>query len=320
MEEMPKHPRLTKRGLTFWHRAAIPADIKVTYPKSEETFSLRTKDPREALVRVRRAPAEVDERFAAHRRWLAAQSAPPVAELSPAQVARIEELYFAHLLEEDEAVRLDGFYEADGALPEAPTPTFEEYTETADGLGQEARYMMARGKSDVFYRSEAEEVLGWEGLEVRLDPTSPSWKLVVRAIQAAIVRAQTATAARNAGDVVPTPEVAATPTPPSPGRAEKADGGAGLDGTPRVDRREGRWVVKTRHEHEVWTQNFLDLVGDRPIGSYAKADGRAFRQALQRLPANWNKHKALQSLSFPKAVERAAELCLPPMSDKNINK
>ena len=40
---MPKHPRLMKRGNTFWHRAAIPADIKATYPKTEETFSLGPK-------------------------------------------------------------------------------------------------------------------------------------------------------------------------------------------------------------------------------------------------------------------------------------
>lgn len=61
---MPKHPRLMKRGNTYWHRASIPADIRSMYPKTEETFSLGTKEPQEALIRLRRAATEVDQRFA----------------------------------------------------------------------------------------------------------------------------------------------------------------------------------------------------------------------------------------------------------------
>jgi integrase len=319
MEDMPKHPRLAKRGSTFWHRAAIPADIKNTYPKSEETFSLKTKDPREALVLVRKAAAEVDERFATHRRRLATQSSPSLLELTAEQIARIEELYYAHLLDEDEEVRLDGFYEADGEKPAAPTPTFEEYVEAAREFGQDARHMLARGKVDVFFRGEAEEVLTWEGLELRLDPASPSWKPAGRAIQSAIVRAQSAIAGRNAGDIVPTPA-----PPVSPKAAMPSKSGAPLASTVRrewlEEKSKERWVAKTRHEHEVWTQHFLDLVGDRAIDTYTKADGRAFKQALQRLPANWNKHKSLRDLQFVEAVDRAGELSLPPMSSKNINK
>ena len=41
---MPGHPRLYRRGATYWHRAAVPVDIKKSYPKTEETFSLGTKD------------------------------------------------------------------------------------------------------------------------------------------------------------------------------------------------------------------------------------------------------------------------------------
>ncbi|SLN74311.1 hypothetical protein ROA7450_04213 [Roseovarius albus] len=40
---MPGHTRLYRRGATYYHRAAVPVDIIATYPKSEETFSLRTK-------------------------------------------------------------------------------------------------------------------------------------------------------------------------------------------------------------------------------------------------------------------------------------
>ncbi|MGX1500775.1 hypothetical protein ACSSV1_005840 [Labrenzia sp. MBR-25] len=46
---MAGHTRLYCRGATYYHRAAIPQDIKATHPKSEETFSLGTKDYQETL-------------------------------------------------------------------------------------------------------------------------------------------------------------------------------------------------------------------------------------------------------------------------------
>jgi hypothetical protein len=163
MEDMPRHPRLIRRGTTYWRRAAILVDIKATYPKTEETFSLRTKDAKEALILVRRAAAEVDERFAAHCRKLAGTQTPPLKELSKVHLARMEELYHAHLLDEDEEVRLGGFYDEQEPLPPTPVPTFEDHAEGVEVFGDLARHMLARGKSDGFYRSEAEEVLslGW---------------------------------------------------------------------------------------------------------------------------------------------------------------
>lgn len=185
----------------------MPVDIKSTYPKTEETFSLRTKDPREALILVRKAAAEVDERFAAHRRKIAGLQAPPARELTKGQLARLEEVYHAHLLEEDEAVRLDGFYEDVDPLPWEPRLTFEEREAQAREFGDDTRFQLARGKSDVFWRSEVEEVLTWDGLGIRLDPASASWKLAERALQSAAVRAHDDIARRNKGDVVPTPEL-----------------------------------------------------------------------------------------------------------------
>lgn len=255
MKDMPKHPRLMKRGNTYWHRASIPADIRSTYPKTEETFSLGTKEPQEALIRVRRAATEVDQRFAVHRRQQALLGSTPIAELTKTHLARIEELYYSHLLDEDEQVRLEGFYEPGEPLPNAPVPSFEEYTAEVSELG---------------------------------------------------------------GDVVATPEV----LPPT---ASSPEGRKGLLASVVRDdwiaeKARSTWVPKTKHEHAVWSQHFLDLVGDRPIGSYGKSDGRTFKLALQKLPPNWVKHRALRDLSFRKASEKAAELGLPSMSDNNINK
>jgi hypothetical protein len=81
LEKMPGHPRLYRRGNTYYHRAAAPLDIVGTYGKREETFSLKTKDYAEAVRRVRRAAAEVDQKFTAHREYL--KTAHPMPRLKP---------------------------------------------------------------------------------------------------------------------------------------------------------------------------------------------------------------------------------------------
>ena len=43
MNDMPLPPRLIKRGNVYWFRCSIPRDIKNSYPKTEETFSLETR-------------------------------------------------------------------------------------------------------------------------------------------------------------------------------------------------------------------------------------------------------------------------------------
>ncbi|WP_378945348.1 DUF6538 domain-containing protein [Mesorhizobium sp. ANAO-SY3R2] len=313
---MPKHPRLTRRGTTFWHRAAIPVDIRSTYPKSEGTFSLRTKDPRDALIRIRKAAAEVDARFEAHRKLLRRAGEPPVAELSKAQLQFMEDRYYAHLLDEDDQLRLDGFFEPEDPAPAFPIPSFDDYVETSEAFGEDARFLLARGKMDPFMQAEVEEVLSWEGLGVQLAPDSPDWKLAAKAITKAIVRAQTDIASRNRGDVVETPDVEIPRV--------AAVTGAHLASVVRqewiAEKSKTVWVPKTCHEHSVWSQHFLDLVGDKAIHTYTKADARAFKRALQGLPANWNKHKSLRGFRFTEAASRASALGLEAMSNKNINK
>lgn len=228
---------------------------------------------------VRKAAAEVDERFVTHRRRLARLNAAPVKELSKEQLGRIQELYYIHPLDEDEEIRLAGFDDEESAQAPEPRPSFEEREEQASNFGNDARFDFARGKSDLFWRSEVREVLTWDGLGVRLDPGSSSWKQAERALQSATIRAHDDIARRNKGDVVPTPEIP---------QATNCSGH--LASTVRADwvaeKSKAVWVPKTRREHEVWTQHFIDFVGDKAIHLYTKADGRAFKQALQKLPPN----------------------------------
>lgn len=308
---MTGHPRLFCRKGTYYHRAAIPVDIKETYPKSEETFSLRTKDYREALKRVRVAAANVDRLFEEHRHK---QSSPAADVLTAEQLKRIQDVYYAHLLEEDEEIRLDGFLDdADhGSLQFAPT--FDEYGELLEDALDYNKGQLARGRSDVFLHGEAEEVLTWDSVNLKLASGSPSWRLVERELLKATVRAYRDNQRRNEGEVVETPLLPKeTPSSGYPLLSVALEDWI-------AERSRSSWKEKTASEHRVWISHFLATVGDRPIDQYRKVDAKAFKTALLSLPSNWNKKIALKGLSLAKAAEVAKAADMEPMSDSNLNK
>lgn len=313
---MPAHPRLYRRGATYYHRAAVPVDIKGTYPKTEETFSLGTKDYQEALKRVRIEAVRVDGLFEEHRRLLAHQEQPALEDLSPEQVKHIEAVYYAHLLDEDDDVRLAEF---DGW-------NLEGYAEELADWDEDIRYLFARGQPGAFFEDEAHEVLSWENVELRARPQSMAEKKAVRALQQAWIKAAQTKRLRNEGEPIETPQIDKLQAPTEPAK-------------PNVQPRDKRlpllselvqewveekvrisWAEKTEREHRVWIGHFITLVGDRPLNTYEKNDGRAFKRLLMELPANWNKQKPLKGLSVDEAATRAKALGLTPMSEKNMNK
>lgn len=303
---MPGHPRLFRRGATFYHRAAIPADIKSTYPKAEETISLRTKDFREAVRKVRVEAARVDRLFDTHRRELEREAEPALAELTAAQIKHIGEVYYAHLLEEDDELRLDGFEDR----------PFEEYAQDLEDLGEFNRYNYARGQYDAFFEGEAEEVLTWSNVNLKLVSGSPSWRKIIRELQAAMIKANEAKKARNSGDVIPTPVVstnADTETSNAPLLSVAIN--RWVDEKSRTS-----WEQKTADAHRIWADRFAIVAGDKPLDTYGKADARGFKEALVALPANWTNHPDLQNMRFDEAATKAEGLGLPPMSVANVNK
>ena len=124
LEAVTGHTRLARR-------AAVPQDIKDSYPKAEATFSLKTRDRAEALRLVRLATVELDRRFDEHRRKVMPEQAAILDDLSPGQIAGAKAACHRHLLDEDEGTRPDGFVEPDdrgqvmGDLPKARVPSFD---------------------------------------------------------------------------------------------------------------------------------------------------------------------------------------------------
>lgn len=324
LQKMSGHTRLYRRGAVYYHRAAIPKDISESYPKAEETFSLRTKDHNEALRLVRLAAVEVDERFDAHRRRISIQNAPALPELSAAQLQDIKRTYFTHLLDEDEEVRLDGFEESEDTeqgqvlvdpLHPNPRSTFEEYNDLNNDLGQHTRGLLARGKQDHFFRDEAEEVLTWDGIDINLAETSPSWPRLVRVLQEASVEAAGVRQRRSVGDVVETPLQPVT-EPLSPSTPLLSEALAVWV----AEKTRTAWQPKAANDYQTWTSHFLDVVGDRPLAEYQKADARAFKDIVFKLPANWTKKKGIRHLKLREAATKADQLGLEPMAISNMNK
>ena len=316
---MTGHTRLARRGAVYYHRAAIPQDIKDSYPKAEETFSHKTKDRAVALRLVRLAAVEVDRRFEAHRRKIRGERIGVQDELTPDQVAAAKAAYYRYLLDEDEDIRLGGFVELDddgrviGELPEAPTPTFEEHGQAAEDLAASTRYEYARGKADDFWQGEADEVLGWQDVAVRLSPASPSRPRLIRALQEAVLDASEAIRSRQQGIVIPTPEVPSEARISAPLLSEKV--GEWIAEKSRAD-----WSEKAQDDHRHWLNVFTEIVGDKPVTEYGKADGLRFKSVLMKLPPNVAKSKALRKLSYADAAEKAVALGMAPMSISNYNK
>lgn len=326
LENMPGHTRLYRRGAVYYHRAAIPKDIADTYPKAEETFSLKTKDHAEALRRVRIEAVRVDEKFAAHRRRLEAQNAPCVDHLTQEQLNTIKQAYLRHLLEEDEEVRLDGFEEPDAVaegedpIAHEPRPSFEELEELIEDMDAVTRGNLARGKQDDFFRDEAEEVLSWEGIEVRLASHSSDWRKVVRALQEASVEAADAQRKRNVGDVVPAPPEPLQQPVTASSAASAPLLSAAFERWAEQKALGNKWTAKAENDYRNWITVFIEVCGDRPITEYRKADGREFKDVLLKLPSNWRKMPETRNGDLRSAVERGQKSGLKTITIATINK
>ena len=208
MEDLSEYPWLSIRNGTFYLRPQVPEDIQKSFGKREIWKSLRTKDFKEAVKLWRRGCAEYEAIFDSHREEQARLAEPPLEELTDVQVKAIGAVYYHHLLDEDEELRLEGFEGRD----------FDGHADDIEELGERTKGLYARGQQDEFFTDEAREVLTWSNVNLRLREGSPSWRKVVRELQAAHIRAAEDIRKRNAGDIVDTPELPQVegPSPETP--------------------------------------------------------------------------------------------------------
>lgn len=116
---------IVRRGAVYYIRVRVPSDLLDYYaPKKEITYSLKTKDPREAKRKGNLERVKIDQQFAEARRngqvhgqpATVASTSPSTnpsssnAEssllLSPLEIERLSLLYLHHALADDEASRV----------------------------------------------------------------------------------------------------------------------------------------------------------------------------------------------------------------------
>lgn len=324
---MAKHPRLLRRGTRYYFRAAVPQDIQEAFGRKEVKFSLQTSDYQEALRKVRQHSAEVDQQF---ERCRQSQQQEAVRELEEATIRQIGELYYAHLLEEDEEGRLEGFAEQPRPTTVITEPalasiivkakgsrqrTFEEGQALTDWLSEETGKQYARGQVDSHFMWEAQEVLSWEGVNIRLAKDSPSWKKLARELLKATQRANEAIQQRNQGKVVD--------TPPAPQEVIQVDTTPLLSKVVEawlVEREAGKLAPKTITAYRACARDFIEAVGDKQISQYTKDDIREYKALLLKTPPNRNGRAEFKGLPIRRAAALAAEKGEKPMSARTVNK
>lgn len=330
---MPQHPRLYKRGNTYYHRAWVPIDIKDTYGKTEETFSLKTKDPKEAVIRVRQAASEVDERFERHRQHIAlTQNSTPLTELDDKQIKYLAGLYYCYLLEEDDELRLRGMEEGhrpinliDSSITSEMTKNiisdalkrkehFEDHKETIEYVLEDLKEVHPKGIVDDGIIDEVDELLSWTNVNINLSKDSLSRRKLNLAVQGEAIKAYEAIQLRNKGEIIETPTTSSEPYQSILPLLSIASEDWIKEKT------QTSWVQKTANGHRAGMEMFISLVGDKPFNTYTKADAREFKNVLLTLPPNWTKNQKLKNLPITDALKKSKRLGLEPMSPKNANK
>ena len=65
-------------------------------------------------------------------------------------------------------------------------------------------------------------------------------------------------------------------------------------------------------------RDVIEIIGDKPITDYTRADGKTVREAFAGLPANRSKRSKLRGLSIADTIKRGEELGYPPQSPVTI--
>lgn len=331
MEELSKHPRLARRGQVYWFRAKVPADLRLHYaPKQEIIFSLRTRDLKEALEKVRVEAVKLDQEFAVARRK---QAENPQTTLSDTEIERLSAIYLQQLMEEDEEARRyglgsDAVYAAVKAqLEQVPTVAsfdeadahseeglsereFMKLGETLEIVGLAHKEALARGRTSIV-EDEVDELLSCNG--VQLDKQSESYRKLSYAILKASVSAHDMQERRHKGEVVDTPRApAAFRTQQSPHNGPAM----------RFSELYGKWKAqhkgpeKTKEEFGVQVRRFIEVNGDLFVHEINPAHVREFMEAMLKMPVRLS--RAQRAMTVPEILEAYEGAEVPRLAARTV--
>lgn len=313
---MSKYPRLQNRNGTYYIRVKVPNDVRDALGKSEIRYSLKTKDYREAIRKLAVESIKVDKQIDVARSSVAVSQKAPVEELTEDQLKYISTVYYAYLLEEDDDTRLEHLYH--GEQKAIPSDSPEEYQESIEGLHEVNAQSYGRGIVQDFFYDEAVEVCSWDGIELNLKEGTASHKRLAMELQKASIRAYKVILDRNKGEIIETPRV-------------ELQASANTNSSPLLSVIMEEWIEerkttgqwgdpKTEMFVRASFDHFMELLGDKPLSDYTKADARAFKAALMSMPTSYKTKKQTKDLSFKAACALAKKGGLDVISDATKNK
>jgi len=114
-EEMYRHPRLHRRGDTYYFRAKVPVDLIACYPGAEIKFSLRTRDRQVAWQRVQIESLRLEREFDERRKSAVQDTAPltVVTSIDDEFIAKLKASFLRDSLDCDTDLRTSPFGEVD---------------------------------------------------------------------------------------------------------------------------------------------------------------------------------------------------------------
>lgn len=319
-------PQPIRRGSVYWFRKGVPEDLRPILKKTEEKFSLGTRDAAEARVKFAKALAEIEERWARLRAG--------TISLSHKQSWAIAGKIYAEMISERENDpqyngRI-GDYLADAeAFGEAKFVPLSKNKELTDRVIASYR---KRRADDIAKRID--DFLIREGFRLNAESRNALEKHVAEAIFKA--RAKINKMA-DKGDYGPDPEASKFPSyepmMSKPEALTRDDGPLLSDAVSawinEKTREDGEWVDSSAEDNELAARRFIELVGDKSVTQYKKKDARAFKEALMCIPAHFVKLRSFEGLSFLEAVDKAKritagkEIAKEPferLADKTVNK
>jgi hypothetical protein len=271
MEPM-KHTRLKRRGAVYYFRCKIPADLVEHYSKREILESLHTKDPKEALRKVRSRSLQQEEEFDRVR------AGRGVAELTEELLETLSKKWVAGVLAEDESNRVGGWMKQQHV--------FDEDVWSLQQIEAGLREALARGDF-ALVEASADEVLQESG--IKLDKGSESYRRLCFRILKAGIGLVSSLQARNRGDVVDTPKAPNVKLPLAP----KAVNGAMLSDLLVRWEKERQPSTKARQEWGVVVRRFAEQHGDLAVDMIQRQHVVAFEDKMVdngASPATIRKH------------------------------
>lgn len=308
---MGSGPHLYRRGATFWWRRRIPRNVQTAFTRHELAVSLRTHIPSDARVRAARLRVATDALFDGVRQAMALG-----LTLSKAQMDAIILDLIRHEIEAAEHAR---------ALSPPRTP---EEAEAAAARARALRAALQDGlrlhRLDEV-RGPLDAALA--RLQIPLAPDTPDYRFLQRQAAWGLTTVANVNERREAGiyeddafftiPPAPMPRTAGTAAPtvpaaapapmavvigPAPGptaMVTAADAeppatppmtiGQAFDGLIAAKSKSPSWVTNMQRKVEASRRLIIEAIGDKPLTEIRRADVSAFRDLIERLPANHGK-------------------------------